>query len=773
MTYPIARSVSRWFVALSAAAALGGCATMEMKPEGVALIEQGYYEEGLAQLQRAVADSPRDARVRMDYALQRDQVIGLLLGQAERMRADGRHDEAARLYVRVLGIDPANVRAAEGLRQYEQHRNLAVMQVHGHEALRLGDIDGAARHVAAMLELDPRHEGALVLRREVEDARNRTAVPYPQLRSKLTKPVSLEFRDASLKVIFEVLAQTAGFNFIFDKDVRPDLRATIFVRQVPVEDAVELLLVQNQLLQKIINENTIVIYPDTPQKVREYQDLTMRTFYLGNMLAKDALNLIKTMLKTRDVYIDERLNTLTMRDTADSIRLAEKLLVSQDQADPEVVLEIEVLEISRQRILDLGIQWPSTFTAVRPDGGPIQFLNQLKGIESPRRIAIPGGPVARINANDSNVNTLASPVLRVRNKETARIHIGDRVPIVSTTLTPSTGGPVQTESVTYLDTGLKIEVEPMVHTSGEVAIKVALEVSAATDAGETPLGSPLVGISTRNASTVLRLKDGETEILAGILRNDMIHSGDKIPGLGEIPGWGRLFGRNRDTHAKTELVLSITPRVVRNLPYMTPQDMEFASGTEALLRARPLMLRTAENGREAVDLTRLAESIAPGAAAPIAAATPAAPAVDPMQPTGPLTLTWGGPTELKAGEEATFVLRALAGQPMRSATLQLGFDPAVLQLVEVGEGDLLNRDGDFTSFTPRADERSGRIFIAMSRSAATGMAGEGDLFRLRVRAIEPIEDFSELRLLTFTAIGQGNRLLSTRVPPPVEFTVAP
>ncbi|MNX96763.1 Type II secretion system protein D precursor [compost metagenome] len=341
----------------------------------------------------------------------------------------------------------------------------------------------------------------------------------------------------------------------------------------------ELLLQQNQLHQKVVNENTLLIYPDSPQKLKDYQELVMRTFYLTSIDANTALNMIKTMLKTRDVFVDERLNTLTMRDTGDAVRMAEKLLQSQDQSNPEVVLEVEVMEVARQRILDLGLQWPNTFGVVNSDGSAVTLLDQLKGIDS-SRITISPSPQAKINAQDKDINTLASPVIRVSNREQARIHIGQRVPIISATSVPSTQGPVITESVTYLDVGLKLEVQPIVHLNNEVAIKIALEVSNATPLTPTAQGTIPVQVDTRNAQTTLRLHDGETQILAGLVRNDHGATGNKIPGLGDIPGLGRLFGSNRDDVIKSELVLSITPRIVRNLPYQSPSDMEFPTGTE-------------------------------------------------------------------------------------------------------------------------------------------------------------------------------------------------
>lgn len=562
---------------------LASCTSDMNRAIGQDLIEEGRYEEGLAKLQQAVNANPRDATLRIALTSGKARVVKTLLTKADSERSQRDFNSAAIDYSRVIAIEPSNGRARDALYLLEQMRNINDMLVKGQTSLRRGDLTGAEHEARQVLALDPRHEGAMELMRNVELMRTRNSVSNPQLKTRLEKPVTLEFRDANLKVIFEVLSQVAGLNFIFDKDMRADLKATIFVREVRIEDAIDLLLQQNQLHQKVVNDNTLLIYPDSPQKVKDYQELVMRTFYLTNTDANTALNMVKTMLKTRDVFIDERLNTLTMRDTPDAIRMAEKLFFSQDQSNPEVVLEVEVMEVARQRILDLGLQWPNTFGVINSDGTAVSVLNQLKGINS-SRISISPSPQLKINGQDNDVNTLASPTIRVSNREQARIHIGQRVPIISATSVPSTQGPVITESITYLDVGLKLEVTPIVHLDNEVAIKIALEVSNATPLEPTRQGTIPVQVDTRNAQTTLRLHDGETQILAGLVRNDNSSTGNKIPGLGDIPGIGRLFGSNKDTVGKSELVLSITPRIVRNLPYQAPSDMEFDSGTETSMR---------------------------------------------------------------------------------------------------------------------------------------------------------------------------------------------
>lgn len=569
---------------------MAGCAFDRGYRAGMEHIANGNYEEGLALISRATEDDPRNPTYRAAYLQQRDQAITRLLVQADREVAARQLDAADLTYQRVLQLDRDNARASDGIRSLQQIRAVASLVESAEAAVKSNDFERAERFLNQALALDPRNQPGLSLRSQIDATHVQTRVTPPRLKPLNQSPINLEFREANIRYIFEMLSRTTGLNFVIDKDVKTDQKATLFVRQVHVEDAIDLILLQGQLDKKIINENTMIIFPANAGKQKDYQDLAIRTFVLANADARQVLQLFKTLLRIKDVYIDEKLNAISIRDTPDVIRLAERLIGIHDQADPEVVLEIEVLEIARKRLMDLGIQWPNTFTSLNTNLGAITLLNQLRGIDS-GRIGINGGPVARINASDNEINTLANPLIRVRSKEKARIHIGDKIPIVSTTSTPSTQGPVTTENITYLDIGLKIEVEPTVYANDDVGIRISLEASNSTSRGTTASGSTLVEVSTRNAGTVLRLKDGETQVLAGLIRNDYGNSGNRIPGLGDIPGIGRLFGSAQDSSAKTELILSIRPRIVRNVATVSPLRGEYSSGTETTIRAPGLQPR--------------------------------------------------------------------------------------------------------------------------------------------------------------------------------------
>ena len=399
----------------------------------------------------------------------------------------------------------------------------------------------------------------------------------------LDKAINVDFKDATLSQVCQVLFKTAGLNFVFDRDVRTDQPISIILRRTPIRDVLSLILLSQQLEQRYVNADTVLIYPNTPGKARDYQPLTVRSFYLTNIEAKTAVATLRTILKARDLIADDKQNVVVMRDTPEAIRMAEKLLAVHDMPEPEVMLDVEVLEIKRSRLQDLGLLWPSSLILTplsRVAGGPVTLNDLINATSSSLQVNMtPFGAVALATSGDTNL--LANPRIRTRNREIAKIMIGDRVPNITTTST-STG--FVAESVQYIDVGLKLDVQPTIYLDNEVAIRINLEVSNIVNQVQTKSGTLAYQIGTRNASTILRLKDGENQVLAGLISDEERSGGTKVPGLGELPILGRLFGTKRDEGQKTELVLSITPHLVRNNRRPTIDQTEFSIGPESALR---------------------------------------------------------------------------------------------------------------------------------------------------------------------------------------------
>ena len=566
-----------------AVAMMLGCASEQAFRDGKSLLAEGKVEEGLTRLEAASKGEPGNAEYRSYLFRQREVAINQLLSKADTARINGQFETAEASYRRVLNLDSNNQRAQDGLNSVSTSRNNKGQMDDAEAAYKKGDVDAAQSKLHAILTENPKNREANAMQRRIDEKSAQERIASPTLKSSFKKPITLEFRDVNLKTAFEIISRTANINFVLDKDVRPDLKTTIFVKNTTIEDALQFLLVTNQLEKKVLNDNTVLIYPNNPAKTRDYQDLVVRSFYLANADVKQTLNMLKTLIKTRDIYIDEKLNLVVMRDTPDAIRLAEKLIALQDLAEPEVLLEVEVLEVSRNRLMELGISYPTQvgFSVAGAAGVPGQLtLNEYKNRSSDLVKLSLGDPVAVLNLKkqDGDVNTLANPRIRVKNREKAKIHIGDRVPVITTTSSPTVG---VSESVNYLDVGLKLDVEANVYLDDEVAIKVGLEASTIVSENTSKTGSLTYRIGSRSASTTLRLKDGETQVLAGLISDEERNSANKIPGLGDLPVLGRLFSSHKDTRSKTEIVLLITPHIVRNLSRPSATDAEFASGTEA------------------------------------------------------------------------------------------------------------------------------------------------------------------------------------------------
>ena len=612
---------------------LVGCAAQKLHTEGMKLIDSGQREQGISMLAEASQLEPTNSRYRVDYLNQQSLAVRDLLARADQARSAGKLDEAGQLYSATLRLHPTNERAQRGLIGVELDRRQAVVLVEISRQIKAGDLTGARARLKQVLLDNPANQDAQKLLAEVQQqieradqARNSKIAAT----SVMKKPVTLQFRDANIRMVFEALSRTTGLNVIFDRDVRPDLKTTIFVRDASVEDTVDLILLQSQLEKKVLNANTMFLYPATSAKQKEYQDLKVRTFQISNGDAKYLQTMLKTLLKVKDVALDERTNTLVLRDTADTVAVAEKIIAAHDLADPEVTLEVELLEVSRDRLTNLGIKWPDSATVSTPTGpGGILTLEALRNLSTQDLLITPLSIGVNLKLQDTDANLLASPRIRTRHKEKARILIGDKVPVITNTVTPvSSGSSVVTGSVQYLDVGIKLEVEPYVYFENEVGIKLNLEVSNIVKEISGPQGSLAYQIGTRSATTNLRLRDGETQIIGGLINDFDRNTAAKVPGLGQLPVLGRLFSNHAGNSVKTEIIMSITPRIVRAQATASAAMRDVYSGTEASVREMPLRLDPV--GSVSGSAAAL-PAVAPGAprAAPPGATDGAAPAASP------------------------------------------------------------------------------------------------------------------------------------------------
>ena len=750
-------------------AALAGCAADRIHRQGLDALDHGSYEEGVAKLEQAAKEDPNNLSYRLDLRARKEGAVQQLIAAADSARASGKPDVAEVNYHRVLVIEPGNDRARRGLEGVTADRRHAERTAKAEQLLGGKQLDAAETEVRAVLAEDPGFAPATVLAARIDRERGPTSAA-PRLHTSDNRPVSLQFRDAQTKMVFEVLARQTGINFIFDKDVKSDGKTTIFVNQVPVEQAIELILAQNQLARQVLSESMVFVYPNTPAKQKDYQDEIVRTFYLANAAPKEAEAMLKTVLGAKTLFIDERSSVLVLRDTPEHVRMAEKLIASLDVPEAEVMMEVEVLEITRSALDQLGINYPSSVSAsmTSASGAAKGLLFSDLHKQNTGTITVsPIGVSLDLLKQTGLTNVLASPRVRARNKEKAKILIGNRVPVITSGTSATTGGNYSTSSVQYIEVGLTLDVQPTIHSDGNVAIKMGLEVSSILKEIDVPIGNGgttiAYQIGTRNANTLLELKDGETQVLAGLIQDSDRRNSSHIPGLGDLPILGRLFGSTGTNREKNEIVLSITPRIIRAQTRPSSETTEFWYGTETQTRSAPL----SASGAAAIGATgpampggvsyasggvsggagsasppssalRPAPAVLEAGAAPPAAAAGAAAeakvavAAASAAPggSGKPTVTIDGPGSAKIGDEITVAVRLASDQPLGRVRAQVRFDASALQLVSAEPGDLAP-SGDAT----KVDLKPGGVQLELAGGTDAPVSGSGSLINLRFKAV--------------------------------------
>jgi general secretion pathway protein D len=642
--------LSRLPLSLALCGALLGCAPQISLQRGEELSAAGRWEEAAQFYLDAASKDPKNIEIRMYLARAMQEASQTALMQGNDLLAAERIDEAAAAYRRALRYNAENLAALEGLERIAVHRQVLERLARVRERMDKGDWRAAQNDVLVALRLDPENTQARELQAQIA-ARLRGEVPLPKTDGEKaaaelfsTQPVTLRFRDTDIKEAFEVLSRTAGVNIITDESL-PAKRVTTFFRDLPVREAFNLILVSNRLFAKRVAPNTVIVIPDNPAKRQQYDELMVQTFYLTDADAKVAVNLLRTILNTRQIFVNEKLNALVVRETPEKIELARKLLAANDRSAAEVVIELEVLEVDWNRLENLGIDiQPRTYSVTLnlPTGIPVNDFWNTITTASTVTITNPS-LILNIAKNDASTKILANPTVRILDRQKARLLIGQRFPFLISSLssvpatagvptTPTTPGVTPTGAVTttetrveYRDTGLKLTLTPTIHLNGEVTVELNFEISA--------LGPPIAGVTaaqllppvnTRNLDTFIKAKNGETRLLGGLLQTVDQSANSRIPGLSDIPILGRLFVSGDQQQTRTDVLISLTPRLVKTLDRPEADVERFSSGTADSFGA-PV---------PAVGLPAPARTVpAPRPTAPPGGAPPGGPAITP--PGGP------------------------------------------------------------------------------------------------------------------------------------------
>lgn len=670
-------------LACMAAVLLSACANPALR-DAQALSQAGQHEAALAQLQSALKLKQYDRELRIAVLKQTDTTVAHLIYQADGARAAGRLDEVEAVLKRLEFAAPAHPRTVWLRSEVDRLKRHQRLFSEAQQSFDAGAYERAEVTLRTILSEDLGNTSARSMLTRVEELRaNQTRQVSTVQLATAGKPITLEFREASLRTVFESLARAANVNFVFDKDVRGDAKVTLFLRNTTVDEAMRVILSTQQLGSKLLNDNTMLVFPNTSQKQRDLLDTVTRSFYLVNADPKQVQTLIRSVAKSRDVYVDDRLNLVIVRDTPEVIRLVERLVQSVDLADPEVMLEVEVMEVSSKKLTEIGIT-PVDKASYGALPSTINTLTSLKGLQWSTTNPL---AIATLRGTSGSTNMLANPKIRARNREKAKIMLGEKLPVFTSNLVAGTGGGAST-TITYLDVGLKLDIEPQVQLDNDVTIKIALEVSTVTGRVEGPAGSgsSAYQVGTRQATTTLRLKDGETQILAGLINDDETRNSAGIPGLHDLPIAGRLFGTTKDEHNKTEIVLLVTPHIVRNLPQPDTAGSALPSGTEAQPGAARLLIKDgtagtgAGQGSSAGSRGLVPNRFRPGAAAK-AQPQPEITGPEEVMPGASFQITVRNPTDQALQTTVLFDAQWLAGSGGAEGGVPIEVPPQGTQVV--------------------------------------------------------------------------------------------
>jgi general secretion pathway protein D len=735
------------------------------------------YEAAFEFYKAAFQQKPEDLKYRVPFERTRMLSAASKIKRGQKLREQGNLQEALTVFQQALEVDPSNDLAAQEIR-----RTQLMIQKGG-----TGGGQGTSTPPSVREEEDP-------LRKRLEGASSPVALAqFPD--SPIT---ALEMTEDS-KVAYETIGKLAGINVLFDPDYT-SRRLSIKLKGVSLQEGLDIIALESRTFWRPVTPNTIFVAQDTQAKRRELEQNVVKTFYLGNVSGptdlQDIVNAIRTVLEVQRIQQIPSQSAIVIKGTPDQLALADKMIDDIDKSKPEVIVDVWVAQVRRDKLRNLGITPPQnmtvalqgtnttstgtgTGTTTTTSGGGLNF-NDLQHLNS-TNYAVTIDPLKAVALfSDADTKIMQNPKLRATDNEKATLTIADKIPIATgsfgTPLGIGTGvGSVGVNTqFTYTDVGVKLEITPRVHPDGQVTLKTSMEVSNVSSSS-TIGGITQPVISTRKVEHTIRLRDGETNLLGGILEVQDNTTTSGTPFLGQIPLLKYLFSSTNKEHITNELVFILVPHIVRSQELNDLNRRAFDVGTGS-----------------GIDLRMAGRQVPASNVTPAAATQPASPA--PQQPAGGAPATparqpaatvpqqqvpgqqppqqqnaaqQGTPAQqqtLKPGQVgvrlepgalqqqvgSTFFMTVVLsqGEDIASVPIQISYDPKLFQFMKVTNGDFLAKDGQNVALVYRDDPATGRLQITAQRTPGSqGMTGDGTVFNL-----------------TFTAKAKGTGAVSIAVP---------
>jgi general secretion pathway protein D len=685
------------------------------------------YEAAYDLFKQAYDLKPRDLRYRAAFERTRFEAAASIVHNGQKLRDDGKLDEAVAQFQKALAIDPSLFIA-------KQELNRTLQQINDQK------------------NPPPQAAGPPnSLQRRVHEA----AGPV-ELTSISSTPITTKLTEDS-KVIYQTIGQLAGINVLFDPDYT-SRRIKVELNGVTLEEALEITALTSKTFWRPVTPNTIFVAQDNPAKRKELEQSVLKTFYLQNLSQptelQDVVNAIRAVLDVQRVQQLLSQNALVVRGTPDQIALAEKLVEDLDKARPEVIVDIAVMQVSKDKSRTLGLSPPtsatvtlqsnlnptttgtttSTTTTSTTTGSTTGLsLNTLGNLNATDfQVTIPSANLSAI-MGDTDTKLIQNPQIRALDGQKATLKIGDRVPVATGSFQPGIGGvginPLVNTQFQYLDVGVNIDVTPHVHAGREVTLKIVMDVSAVTShVSIGGIDQPVIG--QRKIEHEIRLRDGEVNLLGGIMEDQQTKSLSGIPGLAQIPILKYLFGQTNQDHSENEIIFAITPHIIRGTDVNETNQRAIDIGTGTTIQLR-------HNSRSATPPAPAAMAAAAQAPTP-AAPAPAGQAQMPAPPNAGGTASFNfDPPTVQAVKGNTFVVNLLisGAQNVYSVPVQLNYDPKMLQLINVSNGNFLSQDGQAVALVHREDETVGQLQITATRPPGSGgVSGQGAVVAMTFQA---------------------------------------
>jgi general secretion pathway protein D len=560
----MANAINRLLIPVVLAGLIAGCATATAMRNGQQAEQLQDYDRAIVEYTKVVRSQPdnREARQLLDRARVRAALEHFSRGR--RLEGGGRLDEALVELQLASELNPNNQDIRDALESVRtQQRN----------------------------KVQIARDGKTGLETLIERTRNMTAQGQ-DLPNDVRLPASLTFRDAPSRDVFTALARYANINVTFDPQFR-DQPVTIDLRETSLESALQALSAQTRSFYRVTGPRFITVVPDTAAKRQEYEEEVVRTFPLSNADLKETVDLLRIVIDARRLAPVTATNTIAIKDTPARVAAAGKLIAAIDKARPEVVIDVELLEVDRTRLKEYGLQIASPTANPTGIDGQVDVnrdnltLRDLRNLTQ-SDVFLTNLPALyyRLLKQDTNTRILANPQLRTSEGMPAQAKFGERVPVPVTTFSPIATGGISQQPITsfnYENIGVNIDITPRTHHDDEVSLALKLEVSSISGVGFG--GLPTFG--NRYVSTVIRLHDGETNMLAGLIRDDERRVLSGIIGLSDLPLVGRLFAHNRKESLESDIVLTLTPRIVRVLDLSEEDLRPFRVGRDGDITGGP------------------------------------------------------------------------------------------------------------------------------------------------------------------------------------------